>query len=249
MRSRPSRWKVGIACAFLTLFPLISLLSRLPTRRGEPALQTTVQVTPGGRTNRPPLWAGVGIFALGVVLTVLLLRGWSAAADAFQLPALRTPLSWVGVALADYSASFSLVLALIVGGLVYALRRRLPLPAFAAAWRQVALGAIVFLVLYATVGTLATYAWERFLLDVPRLVRGIPLTLAATPLYLLIEGLFAADQRGPLWRSALARLGAYLLICAGIIGAIMLDPALGFLSLLVPIEVLLLSTGSAGSSA
>ncbi|HEX9413622.1 MAG TPA: alpha/beta fold hydrolase, partial [Ktedonobacterales bacterium] len=47
--------ELGIACAFLTLFPLISLLSRLPTRRGEPALQTTVQVTPGGRTNRPPL--------------------------------------------------------------------------------------------------------------------------------------------------------------------------------------------------
>jgi pimeloyl-ACP methyl ester carboxylesterase len=244
--------ELGVACAFLALFPLISLLSRLLTRRGAPALQTTAQVTPevtpevtaqevtpGGRADRPALWASLGIFALGVVLTVLLLRGWAAAADALQLPGLRTPLSWIGVALADYSASFSLVLALIVGGLIAALRRRLPLPAFAAAWRRVALGALVLLVLYATVGTLATYAWERFLLDVPRLVRGIPLTLAGAPLFLLIEGLFAADQRGQLWRSALARLGAYLLICAGIIGAISLDPALGFLSLLVPLEVLL----------
>jgi len=88
-------------------------------------------------------------------------------------------------------------------------------------------------------GTLASYAWERFLLDMPRLVRGVPLTLAGAPLFLLIEGLFAADQHGYLWRSALARLGAYLLICAGLIGAIRLDPALGFLSLLLPIEVLL----------
>ena len=235
-------WTVlGIACAFLALFPLISLLSRLLTWRGEPALQTIAPVTPDGRAvpARPPLWASLGIFALGVVLTVLLLRGWAAAADALQLPVLRTPLVWVGVALADYSASFSLVLALIVGGLIAALRRRLPLPAFAAPWRRLALGAIVFLALYATVGTLATYAWERFLLDVPRLVRGIPLTLAGAPLFLLIEGLFAADRQGPLWRSALARLGAYLLICAGIIGAISLDPALGFLSLLVPIQVLL----------
>ncbi len=240
--------ELGVACAFLALFPLISLLARLLTRRSEPAepaLQTTahpahtIQITPGGQATRPPLWAGVGIVALGVGLTILLLRGWSAAADAFQLPALRTPLSWVGITLADYSASFSLVLALIVGGLLYALRRRLPWPAFADAWRQVALAAIVFLVLYATVGTLATYAWQRFLLDSSRLVRGIPLTLAAVPLFVLIEGLFAADQGGHLWGSTLARLSAYLLICAGIIGAIVLDPALGFLSLLVPIQVLL----------
>jgi hypothetical protein len=57
---------------------------------------------------------------------------------------------------------------------------------------------------------------------------------------LLIEGLFAADRRGHLWRNPLARLSVYLLICADIIGAIALDPALGFLSLLVPIQVLLL---------
>jgi pimeloyl-ACP methyl ester carboxylesterase len=232
--------ELGVASAFLALFPLIGLFARLLMQRGAPPPQRTAQVSPAARAARPPRWAGLGIFALGVVLTALLLRGWSAAADAFQLPLLRTPLSWVGVTLADYSASYSLVLALTVGGLLYALRRRLPLPVFASSWRQVALAAIVFLVLYATVGTLATYAWQRFLLDAPRLVRGIPLALAGVPLFLLIEGLFAADQQGPPWRSALARLGAYLLLCAGIVGAIELDPALGFLSLLVPIEVLLL---------
>lgn len=231
--------ELGVACAVLALFPLISVLTPLLTRRGAPALAADAQATPGGRANRPSLWASVSIMALGVILTVLLLRGWSAAADAFQLPVLRTPLSWVGVTLADYSASFSLVLALIVGGLLLALRHHIPLPAFTAAGRQVALAVIVFLVLYATVGTLATYAWERFLLDVPRLVRGMPLTLAGVPLFVLIEGLVATDQHGPLWRSALARLSAYLLICTGLIGAIALDPALGFLSLLVPIEALL----------
>src|SRR5262249_21346668 len=99
--------ELGVAFAFLALFPLISLLSRLLTRRGEPALQSSAQVTSGGRATRLPRWMSASIFALGVVLTVLLLRGWSAAADAFQLPMLRTPLSWVGVTLADLSASFS----------------------------------------------------------------------------------------------------------------------------------------------
>jgi pimeloyl-ACP methyl ester carboxylesterase len=233
---------VGVACAFLALFPLIGVLSHLltwRTGRGELVRHTTVQFAAGGRTNRPPLWASAGIFALGVVITVLLLRGWSAAADTLKLASLRTPLTWVGVVLADYTASFSLVLALVVGGLLYALRRRLPLPAFAAAWRQVLLGIGVFLVLYVTIGSFATYAWERFLLDVPRLVRGIPLTLSGLPLFLLIEGLVAADEYGRPWRTALARLGAYLLICTGIIGAITLDPALGFLALIAPIQAAL----------
>lgn len=232
--------ELGIACAFLALFPLIGLLSRLLMWRGEPALQSTAQVTSGGGGAPSSLWASAGIFALAVVLTVLLLRGWSAAADALQLASLRTPLIWVGVALADYSASFSLVLALVAGGLLYAFRRRVPLPAFGDPRRQVLLGAGVFLVLYLTVGTLATYAWERFLLDIPRLARGIPLTLAGAPLFLLIEGLVAADERRRPWQNALARLGAYLLICAGIFGAIILDPALGFLSLVAPIEAALL---------
>lgn len=231
--------ELGLACAFLALFPLIGLLSRLLTWRDESTLQSTVHISSGRRGASPSLWASAGIFALAVVLTVLLLRSWSAAADAMQLAALRTPLAWVGVALADYSASFSLVLALVAGGLLYAFRRRLPLPGFADAWRQVLLGAGVFLVLYLTVGTLATYAWEHFLLDIPRLTRGIPLTLAGAPLFLLIEGLVAANQRKRPWQNALARLGAYLLICAGIFGAIILDPALGFLSLVAPIEAAL----------
>lgn len=237
--------ELGIACAFLALFPLISLLARLLTWRGDSAppsaLQTTAQQSmsaddPSGRVS---FWASVGIFALSVVLTVLLLRGWAAVADTFQLASLRTPLSWVGVTLADYSASFSLVLGLLFGGLVYALSHRLPLPGFAGAWRQIALGVTLFLVLYATDGTLTTYAWERVLLDIPRLVRGIPLTLSGLPLFLVIEYLVAAAGRGHIWRIALARLGTYLMICAGIIGATILDPALGFLSLLVPVEALL----------
>jgi pimeloyl-ACP methyl ester carboxylesterase len=235
---------LGIACAVLALFPLIALLVRLLLRSDAPAPAPTPapaasEATPTRALGRSSLWVSLGLFALGVVLSVLLLRGWSAAADALRLPLLRTPLTWVGVALADYSASYSLVLALIVGGLIAALRRRLPLPSFDLAWRQLALGALIFLALYATVGTLATYAWERFLLDVPRLVRGVPLFLAGVPLFLLIEGLFAADRQGHLWRGAFARLGAYLLLCAGLIGAIRLDPALGFLSLLVPIQILL----------
>jgi hypothetical protein len=57
---------------------------------------------------------------------------------------------------------------------------------------------------------------------------------------LLIESFFVPTEQGRHWKSRLARLAVYLLIIAGHIWPIALDPALGFLSLLLPILGMLL---------
>lgn len=53
-----------------------------------------------------------------------------------------------------------------------------------------------------------------FLTRCPRLLRLIPLALAAAPLFLLLEGLFAAEQQRRVWRAILSRLGAYIAFVA-----------------------------------
>jgi hypothetical protein len=152
---------------------------------------------------------------------------------------LRTPLTWMHMALADYTGSFALVLGLVLLGLYWLLRRRLPLPVWQRVGPQLALGAIITLALYLTLGTLSTAAWERLLLDVPRFWRFLMLVIVNLPLFAVVEVFFGVEAGANFWRAALPRLGALLLISAGYVGAILLDRSLFFLSLLIPIQALL----------
>jgi pimeloyl-ACP methyl ester carboxylesterase len=226
--------EIGVLCAVLAILPLITLAAGLLRLRTLPEIPAPLR-----EMRTFTLGARFGLLAASVALTVLILRGWSAAADALGASGLRTPLSWMHMALADYAASFALIVSLVVLGLYWLVRRQVLLPEWQRIWPQLALGAVVALALYLTVGTLATFTWERFVLDGPRVLRFLLLLAVNLPLFALIETLFGADAGTNFWRAALPRLGALLLLCIGYVGAIVLDHSLFFLSLLVPIQGLL----------
>lgn len=226
--------EVGVLCAFLALFPLLCLLVSLFGLR--PVADEAA--TPAVRTS-PNLafWARIGIYAPVVALTTLILFGWSVIADAHNAHNWRTPLAWTGMILADYSIAYLLVAGVIGSALFAILQRGWPWQIGPKPWRQLAIGVIGFAMLYATVGTLTTFAWERFLLTGARSWRFALFAVVALPLFVLMESVFADAAS---WRLLLGRLGVLFLISLGLLGGILLDPtSLGFLGLLLPIEILL----------
>ncbi|MBA3825448.1 MAG: hypothetical protein H0X24_16310, partial [Ktedonobacterales bacterium] len=218
---------LGVLCAFAAAFPLIALLMA-----GAPLAAEEAGPLPSARAT----WAKLGMIAGGVVITVIVLRVWSFAADAWHVDVLQTPFTWLHMALADYIASFAVVLALVLVGVHRLLRRPVPWPGLARWGWQLAVAAVCGGVLYLAIGTLATAAWARLLVDGLRSWRFVIITLAQVPLFALFVGMFHDEPR---WRGGLAHLGAFLLVCCGYVGAIALDRSLFFLSLVVPIAGLL----------
>lgn len=196
------------------------------------------QGTAGSATEqRPiPLWSRILIFAGSLVVGNVLLYAWSRVADQTNHLQWLTPLSPVGIAWADYLASSGLVVGALCLGVFALWRRRMPVITRNGMAVQVALGGAIFLFAYATIGTLLSFSWENLLLNQRRLLAGIPLTLAAAPLFFAIETLLA-DRKT--WQILVGRISAYVLLLVAEVAAVLVDNRLAFLLIIMPVQVVI----------
>ncbi len=149
------------------------------------------------------------------------------------------PFGFLHILLADYVGGYFFLSALAMAILIFAVRRALPLPAFRQVGRQLVVALLLVLILYFTLGQLSTFAWQRFTLTPQRLLR-VPLFFVLTwPLFLLDEGISRGYQEKGMLRAIVASAFFKLLLLAGLVASVLFIPGLGFLSILLPIQVLL----------
>ncbi|HEY6408538.1 MAG TPA: hypothetical protein VIY29_13820, partial [Ktedonobacteraceae bacterium] len=148
------------------------------------------------------------------------------------------PFSFLHLLLADYVSGYFFFIALLTALLIYLVRRMVPMPLFRQTARQIILGVLLALFLYLTLGQLVTFAWQRFTLTLPRLWRFVLIFVVIWPLFLLDEGINRGYQEQGALRGALASLGFKALLIAGLFLSIVIIPGLGFLSILLPVLVL-----------
>ena len=97
---------------------------------------------------------------------------------------------------------------------------------------------LLWFFLYITVGQLVTFAWQRFTFTLPRLWRFALLFLIIWPLFLLDEGINRGYQEEGTMRAIASSLAFKLLLIAGLFVAILITPDLDFLSIVLPVLVL-----------
>lgn len=148
------------------------------------------------------------------------------------------PFTFLHIQLADVTAGYLCLSALGMALFIWLFRRRLPLPAWHRAGRQLALALLLALLLYLTLGRLSTFAWQRLALSPQRLWRVPCFFVLVWPLCLLDEGICRGYQEYGALRALAASLCFKLLLLAGLVLSILLQPGLGFLSLLLPVLAL-----------
>jgi len=110
--------------------------------------------------------------------------------------------------------------------LVFLVRRILPMPLFRQVVRQILVGILLWLVLYFTLGQLATFAWQRITFTLPRLWRFAIISLLLWPLFLLDEGINRGYQEKGTIRAIAASLAFKALLVVGLLAAIYTGPGL-----------------------
>jgi pimeloyl-ACP methyl ester carboxylesterase len=205
---------LGVAGILLAMFPLCSLTLDLFDINGTP---------------RPFRGQDVVFFDLCAVVGI-------AAAIAIQYA--WRPFSFVHVLLVDYVSGYFFFTAIALALLVYVVRRMLPLPLFRQTTKQILVGVLLWLFLYFTLGQLVTFAWQRFTFTLPRLWRFGIIFVLVWPLFLLDEGINRGYQEQGV-RAIAASLAFKLLLVVGLLAAIFITPGLDFLSIVLPVLVLI----------
>jgi pimeloyl-ACP methyl ester carboxylesterase len=206
---------LGVAGILLAMFPLCSLTLDLFNIYG---------------IARPFRGQDVAFFDLCVVAGI-------AVAIAVQYA--WRPFGFVHVLLVDYVSGYFFFTAVVLALLVYIVRRMLPIPLFRQTTKQIFVGVLLWLFLYVTLGQLVTFAWQRFTFTLPRLWRFGIIFVLIWPLFLLDEGINRGYQERGTIRAIAASLAFKLLLVGGLLVAVLITPGLGFLSIVLPVLVLL----------
>jgi hypothetical protein len=148
------------------------------------------------------------------------------------------PFGFIHVLLADYVSGYFFFTAIVLALLVYIVRGIVPVPIFRQTTKQIVLGILLWLFLYFTLGQLLSFAWLRFSFTPPRLWRFALLFLITWPLFLLDEGINRGYQEQGTIRAIASSLAFKLLLIAGLYVAILITPGLDFLSIVLPVLVL-----------
>ena len=149
------------------------------------------------------------------------------------------PFGFLHMLLVDYVSGYFFFTAVVLALLVYIVRGMAPIPIFRQATKQIVLGVLLWFFLYITLGQLFTFAWQRFTFTLPRLWRFAFLFLLIWPLFLLDEGINRGYQEQGTIRAIAGSLAFKLLLIVGLCVAILITPGLNFLSIVLPVLVLI----------
>jgi hypothetical protein len=205
---------LGIAAIVLAMFPLSSLALDLFDLYG---------------TARPFRGQDVVFFDLCAIVGI---------AVAIAIQYYWRPFGFIHVQLADYVSGYFFFTAVVLALLVYILRGMAPIPIFRQTTKQIVLSILLWFFLYITLGQLVTFAWQRFTFTLPRLWRFALLFLIIWPLFLLDEGINRGYQEQGTIRAIASSLAFKLLLIAGLFVAILITLGLNFLSIVLPVLVL-----------
>jgi hypothetical protein len=205
---------LGIAAIVLAMFPLSSLALDLFDLYG---------------TVRPFRGQDVVFFDLCAIVGL---------AVAIAIQYFWRPFGFIHVLLVDYVSGYFFFTAVVLALLVYIVRGMVPIPIFRQTTKQIVLGILLWFFLYITLGQLVTFAWQRFTFTLPRLWRFALLFLIIWPLFLLDEGINRGYQEQGTIRAIASSLAFKILLIAGLFVAILITPGLDFLSIVLPVLVL-----------
>jgi hypothetical protein len=205
---------LGIAGIVLAMFPLSSLALDLFDIYG---------------TVRPFRGQDVVFFDLCAIVGI---------AVAIAIQYFWRPFGLIHMPLVDYAGGYFFFTAVVLALLVYIVRGIAPFPIFRQTTKQIVLGILLWFFLYITLGQLVTFAWQRITFTLPRLGRFALLFLIIWPLFLLDEGINRGYQEQGTIRAIASSVAFKLLLIAGLFVAILITPGLDFLSIVLPILVL-----------
>ncbi len=149
------------------------------------------------------------------------------------------PFSFINILLADYVSGYFFFTAGIMALLIFVVRRTIPIPLLRQIGQQILMGTILAAFLYFTFGQLVTFSWQRLTFTLPRLWRFAIMFLLVLPIFLLDEGINRGYQERGLWRGIFASLFFKILLVLGLFVTLFLTPGLGFLSIVLPVLVLI----------
>src|SRR6266566_4549600 len=206
---------LGVVGVLLAMFPLSSLTLDLFDLYGTP---------------RPFRGQDVVFFDLcaivGIAVAIAIQYAWR-------------PFGFIHVLLVDYISGYFFFIAVVLALLVYIVRGMAPIPYFRQPIKQILLGVLLWFFLYITLGQLVTFAWQRITFTLPRLWRFVMIFILIWPLFLLDEGINRGYQEQGMIRAIAASLAFKLLLILGLLVAILITPGLGFLSIILPVLVLI----------
>ena len=148
------------------------------------------------------------------------------------------PFGFIHILLVDYVSGYFFITAVVLALSVYIVRGIAPLPVFRQTTKQIVLGILLWLFLYITLGQLVTFAWQRLTFTLPRLWRFVLVFLIIWPLFLLDEGINRGYQEEGTIRAIASSVAFKVLLIAGLLVAIVVTPGLDFLSIVLPVLVL-----------
>ena len=206
---------VGIAGIVLAMFPLSSL---------------TLDMFDIYGTVRPFRGQDVVFFDLCAMVGI---------AVAIAIQYFWRPFGFIHVLLVDYVSGYFFFTAVVLALLVYIVRGMAPIPIFRQTTKQILLGVLLWFFLYITLGQLLMFDWQRFTFTLPRLWRFALLFVLIWPLFLLDEGINRGYQEQGTIRAIAGSLAFKLLLIVGLCVAILITPGLNFLSIVLPVLVLI----------
>src|SRR6266699_2077820 len=206
---------LGIAGIVLAMFPLSAL---------------TLDMFDIYGTTRPFRGQDVVFFDLCAIVGI---------AVAIAIQYFWRPFGFIHVLLVDYISGYFFFIAVVLALLVYIVRGMAPIPYFRQPMKQILLGVLLWFFLYITLGQLVTFAWQRITFTLPRLWRFVMIFILIWPLFLLDEGINRGYQEQGMIRAIAASLAFKLLLILGLLVAILITPGLGFLSIILPVLVLI----------
>jgi hypothetical protein len=204
----------GVVSILLAMFPLSSLALDLFNIYGKPR----------------PFWGQDVVFfdlcaIVGIAVAIAIQHVWK-------------PFGFIHVLLVDYVSGYFFFIAVVLALIVYLVRGMAPIPYFQQTMKQILLGVLLWLFLYITLGQLVTFAWQRFTFTLPRLWRFVIVFVVIWPLFLLDEGINRGYQEQGVIRAIAASLVFKLLLVLGLLVAILITPGLDFLSIVLPVLML-----------
>lgn len=201
----------GILCAIV---PLCSLLVNI------------FEIHPQPRSLK-----GLDIF----IYSICLILGIAAA---IAIQSVWRPFSFINIVIADYVTGYFFFTALVTAALIFLIRRILPVPPLKQVIIQILVGGLIAVFLYLTLGQLSTFAWQRFSFIMPRTWRFLVIFLLILPFFLLEENVIRGYQERGLVRAVLVSVLFKVLLIAGLVASLLLIPGLSFLTIVMPILVI-----------
>ncbi|HEY4035452.1 MAG TPA: alpha/beta fold hydrolase [Ktedonobacteraceae bacterium] len=206
---------LGVICIILALFPLSDLLVDI------------FHIQAARRSFR-----GLEMLFFHICLLI-------GIAVALAIQYIWQPFSFMHIALADYVSGYFFIIAVVMAVLIFIFRRYVPLPLFSQIPQQLLLATVLAAFLYFTFGQLMTFAWQHFTFTLPRLWRFLAIFILILPLFLLDEGINRGYQETGMLRAIMSSLIFKALLIGGLIVAVQITSGLNFLSIILPLLLLL----------